>query len=78
MSMSGPLIEGDWKAFPYPYNYPFAVFQSQCLQMWDSPPTENTKPRRIETMPFQSNVSYLKRMREQGDWHHKAWQRIEE
>jgi hypothetical protein len=45
------LASGDWSSFPPVSNTPYNVFNSCCLRMWDSPPTEDPKPQNIEKMP---------------------------
>lgn len=42
------LASGDWTAFPPVSDTPYNVFNSCCLQMWDSPPMEDSKPQNIE------------------------------
>jgi hypothetical protein len=53
------LASGNWTAFPPASDTPYNVFNSCCLQMWNSSPAEDPKPRNIEKAPQGSNKSIL-------------------
>ncbi|OJA11783.1 hypothetical protein AZE42_07385 [Rhizopogon vesiculosus] len=67
-----------WRPFPQPRDNPYMIFQSRCLQLWDSHPMEDPRPQRIEVRPLPSDKRYFERMWAQFVWGYTAWQRVDE
>ena len=52
------FTEGDWTSFPPVQDTPYLISNStfcKFQQIWDSPPEEDPKPRRVETARWEDN-----------------------